>query len=131
MQNQANGTLRADGLALLAFCDTQTDKINYLATDMKVIAGDAPFGPARVCGGFRNNALALLPPIQTWLAGPSARGTWLLQLLGQSLGSAIATLPVLHIRCRRTRHDHLASTRAGDVDFAVNLLAPGLPHTHI
>lgn len=68
-QRRAYSTMRIDGLALLAFRSSHLDKIIDIAIELKIIIRDKPLDPDHVYGSFRNAALALMPPIQPYLAG--------------------------------------------------------------
>jgi hypothetical protein len=115
---QGYGTLRADGLALLAFRGTQPDRVGDLASDAGFLHTAWDHGPGRVHSGFRNTATGLWPAVQRWLDGP-ASGRRQLLVCGHSLGAAIATL--LAVPAGATRLVTIGSPRVGDADFVAGL----------
>jgi hypothetical protein len=114
------GTVRANGLALLAFRGTQPERLRDLMTNAQFFLRPWELGPGKVHAGFRAAALGLWPALQSWLAGLAPRRGPLL-ICGHSLGGAIATL--LALPAQASLLLTMGSPRVGDAAFVAGLQA--------
>lgn len=142
--SQGFATLRpADGLALVAFRGTQSDKPKDLLTDLKAWHTEHAGWPGAVHAGFARAATALLPAVTAWLDTRGANRTELL-LCGHSLGGAIATLLAMRLvtgrasgaqppgsQATRIQLVTLGSPRVGDAAFARAFAACNILSTRI
>jgi hypothetical protein len=115
---EAYGSVRADGLALLAVRGTQPERLRDLATDVHCVLRPWELGAGRVHAGFAAAALGLWPGVQAWLAQGAATRRELL-VCGHSLGAAVASLLALPAGARHLVT--LGSPRVGDAAFAAAL----------
>jgi len=126
--SQGFGALRDDGLALLAFRGTQSDRVKDVLIDLAVFKKPWPRVGGAVHGGFADAADGLWPQVQPWLADTRAQRRRLL-VCGHSLGAAIATL--LAIPAGASEVVTIGSPRVGDADFKAAYDHAGIPTTRI
>lgn len=117
----AFGAVRHDAqAALLSFRGTEAGSVRDILTDLSVVPVPWTLGPGQVHAGFANAYLSLHADVAAWLDG---LGQVPVDVVGHSLGAALATLAVSAFKPRLREALALGCPRVGDAAF-VDDLAP-------
>ena len=115
----AFGALRHDArAAILSFRGTEATSLRDIATDLIALPAPWTLGPGRVHAGFANAYLSLHADIAAWLG---RLGQIPVDVVGHSLGAAMATLAVSAFKTRIRKALALGCPRVGNAAFVDDL----------